>query len=179
MMKRSQVNFFASKSDLEFLQQGIETKHRLQFVEAGLFDVVLQTRTETLLGPNFGIALKGDGNHEITYLVADLATAIQVRAVPQHKGGVKYAIDQQMNPGTIVFRPGGTYGENVLIAGFVGTISDAASSLAIFQLFKREINAQFKGIKSFLVGREAAVLLQKGWRLMNNVESPSLYDLKS
>ena len=37
-MARNQLNFFATKADLESLFRAIESKQQLQFVEGGLFD---------------------------------------------------------------------------------------------------------------------------------------------
>ena len=81
----------------------------------------------------------GDPNQSAGYLVADRRVPIAARAVPQRRGGVKYAIDQVANPKSIVFWPGGVFGENCLIAGEVGTVSDDPSSLELFQSFAKAI----------------------------------------
>jgi hypothetical protein len=175
-MKRYQVNIFATKADLESLLRIIEAKQELQFVRTGLFDVV-QNREVTLFGSNLGIAVSGDNNQEATYLVANRSECIQCRTVPQRSGDIKYAIDQQTNSRTIVFRPSGVFGEGCLIAGYIGTISTDPVAIALFQSFSREIKHQFKKIKSFYVGKEAEALLAKGWRLTSNIKSPLSYDL--
>jgi hypothetical protein len=177
-MKRHQVNFFATKPDLESLLRAIEMKQELQFVRAGLFDVPVQNRILTLLDSNLGIAVNGDNVHEARYLVADRKTVIEIEIVPQYGGGTKYAIgSQKINPKTIVFRPGGVFNERCVIAGQAGTISEEPTSLALLQLFSKEIKRQFDKIKSFFVGKEAGELLDKGWRLTSSVKSPPLYDL--
>jgi hypothetical protein len=169
-MKKCNVNFFATKADLEKLLGVIETKQELQFVRTGLFDVAVQNRVLTLLDSNLGIAAKGDNNQEATYLVANRMESIQIRTVPQHGGGVKYAIDQQANSKTIVFRPGGVFNERCVIVGFAGTISEEPASLSLFRLFAKEIKRQFVKIKSFHVGNEARELMAKGWRLTSSVK---------
>ena len=176
-MKRHQVNFFATKTDLEGLLRVAETKLELQYVRTGLFDDPAQNRVFTLDDSNLGIAVKGDNNQEVAYLIANRAEPIQTRTIPQHGGGTKYAVDQQANPKTIVFRPGGVFHERCVIAGQAGTISDESISLMLFQIFNKEIKRQFHKIKSFYVGNEASELLDKGWRLTSSVKSPPLYDL--
>jgi hypothetical protein len=176
-MKRHHVSFFATKADLERLLRAIEAKLELQFVRTGLFDVPIQNRALTLIDSSLGIAVKGDNNQEATYLIANPMESIQIRAVPQHGGGAKYAVDQQANPKTIVFRPGGAFCGTSIIAGYVGTISEDPTSLTLFQLFSKETKRQFNRIKSFYVGTEAGELLNQGWRLTSSVKSPPLYDL--
>ncbi|MGO8836720.1 MAG: hypothetical protein ACLQQ0_04805 [Limisphaerales bacterium] len=177
-MKRYQVNFFATAADLEALLRVIETKEELQFVRTGLFDVPIQNRLLTLFDADLGIAVKGDNNQEASYLVAYRIDSIQTRTVPQHGGGVKYAIDQQANPKTIVFRPGGVFSDACIIAGHMGTTSEESASLALFKLFSNEIKRQFVKVKSFYAGNKAVELLDKGWRLTGSVNSPPSYDLK-
>ena len=178
-MKRHQIHIFATRADLEALLRAIESKRELQYVRAGLFDLPVLNRLPSLLNDaNLGIALNGDNAQEPRYLVADREVSIEVRTVPQHGGGTKHAIDQQANPRTIVFQPGGVCSESCVIAGSVGTVSEDPVSLALFQLFSKEVKRQFEKIKSFHVGKEAGESLNKGWRLTNGVKSPSLYDLK-
>lgn len=177
-MKRTQINFYATAADLESLLRAIQTEHDIFFVQAGLFESPIQDCRKTLLDSNLGIATKGDSNHEDTYLISESGISIQNRTVPQHGGGIKYAIDQMINPKTLVFRPGGVFGDNIVIAGYVGTVSQDAASTSLFKLFSKEINRQFVKIKSFHVGKEAYECLKNGWRLTTGEKSPPLYDLK-
>ena len=178
-MTKNQLSFFATKDDLESLLRTVESERPLQFVVAGLFDSLNVEPLESLLdAPNLGSVTVGDANHEPGYLVATRGITIEVRPVPQRRGGVKYAVDQLTNPKTIAFRPGGTFGATCLIAGQVGTASDDPSSLELFQLFSKQTRHRFTKIKSFYVGKEAGELLNKGWRLTANAKSPALYDLK-
>ncbi len=178
-MARNQQSFFATKADLESLLREVESKRQLQFVETGLFDSPSVQPVYSLLGaPNLGHLAAGDHNQGPCYLVASREISIDVRPVPQRRGGTKYAVDQQENPKTIAFRPSGVFGENCLIDGQVGTISDDPNSLELFQLFLKEMRRQFTKVKEFYVGKEAGELLDKGWRLTGNAKSPTLYDLK-
>jgi hypothetical protein len=177
-MKRHQIHVFGTNPDLKELLTVIEKERDLQFVRTGLFAVPEQKPLLTLRDSALGVAPEGDSAQEATYLVADRHEPIQIRTVPQHGGAIKYAVDQQLNPKTTVFRPGGIYGDKCVIAGYVGTISEDNISLALFQLFSKEIKRQFEKIESFYVGKRASELLEQGWRLTAGVKSPSLYDLK-
>lgn len=178
-MAKNQLSFFATKADLESLLRPLETERRLQFALAGLFDSPdFQPMPSLLVATNLGKPGVADANQSPAYLVAPCETSIEARPVPQRGGGSKYALDQLANPTAIAFRPGGSCGEQCLIAGQVGTASDHASSLELFHAFTKELRRQFTKIKSFYVGKEAGELLDKGWRLTNNAKSPALYDLK-
>lgn len=178
-MAKNQLSFFATKADLESLLRAVESKQQLQFLVTGLFDSPAVAPMQSLLAVrNLGRMDVGDPNHAAGYLVASRESSIEVRPVPQHRGGVKYAVDQLANPKTIAFRPGGSFGETCLIAGQAGTAYDNPSSLELFHTFSKEVRRQFTKIKSFYVGKEASELLDKGWRLTINAKSPALYDLK-
>jgi len=178
-MARNQQSFFATRADLELLLREVELERQLQFVETGLFDSPRVKPLHSLLDtPSLGRLSVGHRNQGPCYLVASLEIAIVVRPVPQRRGGTKYAVDQQENPKTIAFRPSGAFGENCLIEGQVGTISNDSSSLELIQLFRREMRRQFEKVNEFYVGKEAGELLKKGWRLTANVKSPATYDLK-
>ena len=178
-MATNQLSFFATRADLESVLRTVEAARSLQFVVAGLFDSAeIQSIHSLLKTPSLGIAEFADPNHETRYLVADRDLVIQIREVPQRRGGVKFAIDQQANPRTIGFQAGGQFGEKCLIAGQVGTVSDDQNSLELFRQFFKEFQRQFTRIKSYYIGKEAVELLKNGWRLTSNAKSPSLYDLK-
>jgi hypothetical protein len=176
---KDQLSHFASKADLESLLRAIESRRPLQFVVTGLFDSpVIETIQSLLATSNLGQLDVGDTNQAAGYLVANREIPVEVRRVPQHGGGVKYALDQLSNPTTIALRPGGSFGEMCLISGQVGTASHHPSSLELFHTFGKEVRHQFTKIKSFYVGQEAVELLDKGWRLTSNAKSPALYDLR-
>jgi len=178
-MKKNTLPIFATRNDIDFLLQSIELQQDMQFVRTGMFDqptanIVLTLRKDA----DLGVALYGDQSHEPTYLVGERGCLINVRPVPQHGGGTKYVIDQQINPKTVVFRSGGVFKNQCVIAGYIGTISEDPVSNDLFRLFNKEIKRQFEKIKSYYVGKEAAELLVKGWRLTTSADSPEIYDLK-
>lgn len=172
------IAFFAANEDLKAVAAAIETEQRLKYVLAGLFDTpdlsIAGSAKDVEL---FGIAQKGDQAQERSYLIAPASREINVREVPQRRGGVKYAIDQMQNPASVVIKPGGRYGDIAVISGQVGTAVDDASALELFKSFEREIKRRFSKVKSYYVGPSAKELMDSGARLTASVRSPAEYDL--
>jgi hypothetical protein len=81
--------------------------------------------------PDLGITRHGDTNHEKSYLVADSAVEVKVRAIPQRRGGVLYTVDLELNPTAFAFHPGGRFGDQCVISGFVGTATGNPTSIAL------------------------------------------------
>jgi hypothetical protein len=176
-MPRNQLSFFGVRADLEDLLRSIEANRPLQYVETGTFEDADISSIALLNSADLGRSFTGAASTDRSYLVTSSESPVEVRPVPQKSGDVRYAIDQMSNPQSIVLKPGGTYGDSCVIAGQVGTVSDHPESLDLQRLFEREIRKRFAKVKSYFVGREAADLLKKGWRLTANVKSPALYDL--
>ena len=176
---RKSITFFAANEDLKLVLTAIESEQRLQYVLAGLFDTPeLLTAASVEDIESFGIAQKGDQSQELSYLVADVARQINVRKVPQRRGGVKYAIDQMKNPATVVMRPGGRFGDIAVISGQIGIATGDANASELFRSFEREINRRFSKMKSYYVGPSAKDLMESGVRLTGSIRSPAEYDLK-
>lgn len=172
------TDFFATRRDLEEVLRAVESATALQYVEAGLFEGPPPAAMDSLLAwPDLGVSKHGDQAHEVTFLVAERGARVEVREVPQRRGGVRHAIDQQINPATISLCPGGVFGDAAIIAGSIGTISGDAASRALFRLFDRAIASRFEKIRSYRVGAEAAAMLDAGARLTARVKAPPLYDL--
>ena len=109
----------------------------------------------------------------------DVGAKPKVRQVEQRKGGVKYFLDQLSHPESVVFRPGGVFGESeCIIDGQVGTVSDDKWSVDLYKVLLAEFKKQFTKIKSYYVGENAVERLNRGVRLTANVKSPLEYDLK-
>src|ERR1700682_6507859 len=111
--KSTSYNFFAVPKDLITILQAVESQQSLRYVECGLFD---EAERPVFYGfsslPNLGIAKAGDYKFEPTFLILLPETPLKVRSVPQKRGGIKYAVDQLENTGTVVLKPGGMYGES-------------------------------------------------------------------
>lgn len=178
MSKRS-LRFFATKGDVAPLLQALESSHSLVFARAGLFDSSEVQVMSSIVDKNLGISKHGNSNLDVKYLVAAKGSTFHTRRVQQHSGCIKYAIDQRNNPQSILFQPGGVYNDGCLIGGELGAVSSDEDSVRIFRLFHDQISSRFSKVGSFWVGSEALGLLDKGWRLTMDVNSPESYDLKT
>lgn len=173
------LQIFATGSDMRSLLAAIESQRPLRYVLTGasatpapeFFD-----SSEDL--PNLGLAVVGDQSREPSYLVIDKAEGVEARPVRQRRGGVLYFVDQQLNPRSIVLRPGGVYRQTFIIAGQVGTISANGESQKLIRAFKNDIKKQFSRIKSYYVGHDAALAFDGGMRLTTSTRAPVEYDLK-
>ncbi|MEW6079175.1 MAG: hypothetical protein AB1724_15310 [Thermodesulfobacteriota bacterium] len=166
-MAKNLTPFFATENDLNSLLERVSSKRAIQIIPCGLFDA-------PEIKPSTEVSKLNPGSN---YLVADRNLSVEIRAVPQRKGGEKYAVDQLSNQKTVVLRPGGLVDARCLIAGQIGTTIEETTSLEIYKLFVSELRRQFIKIKSYYVGQEASSLLDKGIRLTANPKSPMTYDL--
>jgi hypothetical protein len=167
-MAKKITPFFATETDLTQVFAKVMATRFLKFVIAGLFDTPDVKSAFALV----------NADPKANYLLADHDTVIEIRKVPQRKGGEKFAIDQLVNPKTIVLRAGGIINGNCLLAGQVGTISESPISLEIYKVVVSEIRKQFIHVKDYYVGEEAYKLLKMGARLTANPNAPTSYDLK-
>ncbi len=174
------ISFFATADDLRPLLVSIESKRELQYVECGLFDEERRSTLSSLASlASLGTAITGDSNRELTYLVCQRSSEVQVRAVAQRRGGTKYAIDQLNNPYTVVFRPGGTYSDTTMISGMVGTVNETPAARELMKMFTEEIRSHFNRVKDYWVGPDAFQRLQGGARLTSSITAPTEFDLKA
>jgi hypothetical protein len=172
---------FATIEDIKSIITPIESSLTIQYHLAGLLDNnKIPFYTSLLNTPNLGYAPSGDWNKVDSYLILPKDETLNVRSVPQRAGGIKFAVDQMINPKSIEIKTGGIWEnkEHVLVAGQVGTISDDPTSTEIFKSFSTTIREQFSKIHEFFVGEHAEAKLDKGWRLVTMAESPIEYDLK-
>jgi hypothetical protein len=170
--------FFATRDDLIFVLQMVEEQYALKYIKCGLFDAadrpVYSSFTEIQY---LGIAVKGDWNFEDNYLVLFSEATVRVRAVPQRRGGIKYAVDQQQNPESITIKPGGRYADSAVIAGIVGTVHHDKRAEELLAAFIKAFKIRFVKAKSYIVGPEALKLLESGFRLAQSIKSPTEFDL--
>jgi hypothetical protein len=176
--KSTVYNFFATNGDLVPALQAVESAYGVSYVECGLFDSGERPVVHSLSSfPRLGLAKAGDFNAEPTFLVLRPEAVLNVREVPQRRGGVKFAVDQLGNPGTIVVKPAGIYDDSAVISGMVGTVHNDNDSKRLMAVFVKALKASFTPVKSYLVGPEAKRLLDAGVRLTKSVASPSEFDL--
>lgn len=159
--------FYATPRDLSSVVRDVSATTPLSFTVAGLFDI------------RAAVLLEDFERHEPlqTYLVLDRGAPVAVRRVPQRRGADKFAVDQLLNPHTVAIRCGGVMGDSRLIAGQLGTTAEGGRSAELYALLVKSMKRQFEKIRSYLVGPEAARLLDQGWHLAPTERSPPEYDL--
>ncbi len=179
-MKSKQLIFFSLLEDIENIIQDLESTIDIQYYKTGLLDKTNIPVYNSLFDvPNIGYALSGDWNKIDIYLIVKKTTSLNIEAVPQRAGGIKFAVDQGNNPKSIELKLGGIYKEkeNVIVAGRVATISEDSDSLELFKLLSIKIKKEFKKIGAFYVGKSAGQKLKDGWRLVTNEKLRREYDL--
>jgi hypothetical protein len=150
----------------------------LQYVLCGLFDSPALTVYGSLLDvEGLGIATRPDDITGPRFLVANAFRHITVEPVPQRRGGIKYAVDQGSNPGTIAILPGGVYQETSLLAGNIGTVADDDEAVSLFADFSRVVTKGFTKVRAYRVGAEALALARQGVRLTADARSSKEYDI--
>jgi hypothetical protein len=177
-MKTRQLPFFATHDDIVDVIRAVESSVNLKYVRTGLVETdhpAIYFKGEEI--PSLGTAKYGDQNAEDDYLVLRSEEPVLSRAIAQTSGGVKYAFDQLRNPRSVVFRPGGRLDDRAIIAGRTGTASIDSDALALQNVFESAIKNSFSRIKSFWVGPEAQLCLDRGVRLTSALGSSLIYDL--
>jgi hypothetical protein len=172
-------HFFATADDLLPVFDLVDRKLRLAYTLTGLHEssrlctvakgADIPTLRDVMEAPN-AIACP-------SYLVTLEGATVHVREVPQQSGGIRYAIDQFINPDSITFSHGGFFSPEILLYGRVGTVSDSAVAKKMFRAFSSPIAKEFERVKAFWVGPQANELLRKGCRLTMGANSPKEYDL--
>jgi len=113
-----------------------------------------------------------------TFLVSKRDAPISVRSVT---GGAvdRFAVDQLINPDTVIFTPGGIWNDDeILLSGRVGTVSNSLVSQELMNKFRSAITRHFTRINAFWVGARALALFEGGARLTGSVQSPQKFDLR-
>jgi hypothetical protein len=178
-MAKNQITFFATTMDIVSVLSALEVIEPLRYAKAGLFNT---SRPQDHLSyadiPDFGRTNHPNAVGNPMYLLTDPAVQIKVRNVPQQSGGVLFAIDQLDNPDSIVLRPGGRYGNDVILCGMIGTVSESAESKRLFALAAKVFRNHFTKQQEFLLGPEARVAWNAGMRLTIGASSPLEFDLK-
>jgi hypothetical protein len=170
--------FYATASDMEPGLAKIEQSTPLEYVRAGMFHSKDVARYASALAiPHFGVSQTGRlAAADHNYIVVPKGASIVVQEVPQRRGGIRYVIDHRENP-SVVFRPGGMFGKDCLIAGELGTPRADEVSLAIWKLFSRHFFREFVKIGLYRVGPEALRLLHAGLRLSPDIKWSRVTDL--
>ncbi len=174
--------FHVFPEDIKPIIEEIENEFDIKYYAAGLFDSKeIITYNSLSEDPNLGFARSGDWNDIDEYLIKPKKEVLDIRKVPQRKGGTKYAVDQSINSKSIEIKIGGIYPdkEKVNVAGRVSTISEDPFSKALYKSFSLKIKKRFKRIEAFYIGPKAEEKLKEGWRMVTNEKMSTDFDLVS
>jgi hypothetical protein len=167
------IQFFATNSDLRSVLEAVEGHCRIQYIECGLFDVADRPVFATFsLRPTDYAPGSAD-----CFLVFSQEGTCKIRTVAQRRGEPKYAVDQMVNPGTVVLKPGVEMNDSALVAGTMGTIHDDNTSSMLMRIFAAEVKRRFQRIKDYWVGPQAKTRFDSGARLTHSLTAPPEYDL--
>ena len=176
-MTGKQTMFFSVLEDIEPILKDIEADHKLEYFKYELSDNKdIPHYTSLFEVPNLGFTKFVDWNKIDSYFVVPKDIKLNIREVPQRRGGIKYIFDS--NKESIHLKIGGMVleKENIIVAGRVSTISYDETSLHLYKLFSSKIKKNFKYIDHFYVGKNAEEKLKSGWRLTTGLREE--YDLK-
>ena len=98
-----QILFFCTETDLKEAIDKIEKSTDLTYHRAGLREKHELLSLDSLLSTAVGIAEADDNNHCAGYIVVSRKDKVEIREVPHRAGGIRYAVDQQVNPHSIYF----------------------------------------------------------------------------
>lgn len=169
--------FYATRNDLVNWLRAVSSRRELAVTEFGTFEEPTVRSLPLEQAQQLGVSESGNHLTDRTYLIHGVSEPINVREVPQRRGGLRYSVDQQVNPHTVGLKAGGTYRENVVISGQLGLGTGDPRSDELAAILLREMKKRFTKIKSYYVGAEAESLLDAGVRLTINEAAPKQYDL--
>jgi hypothetical protein len=172
--------FYATARDLTPVLTLLEARKKLQYTPMRHVET---NRPQIYFSfvdiPDFGRTYDSTTVHNPAYLVGLKGTVVQVETIYPRLGGVSFSIGQQLNEDTVVLRPGGMYGDGVLLYGAIGTVSESAASMELYDFMVEPYLARFARVREFFLGPEALGLWKSGVRLTTAASSRKDFDLKS
>jgi len=173
-----QIHFYATREDLEPVILGIEAASSFRYARTGMHPSrIFQEYGSALEIPSLGRATGDQATSCEAYLVVPKDEKIAVREICQKTGDTRYAVDQLVNPRSVVFQSGGVRDGRVIIYGRVATTAQSEESKEIFSLFRKWLKKKFQKRGAFYVGPMAMLMKEEGFRLTMAEQSPKEYDL--
>ena len=180
MSKSRSLQLFCAYGDLVSVFGDVEASVDLSYTRTGLF---AEAKRPTFRSgkelPDLGISQAGETSREPSYLVWRAGVSPIVRPVAQKAGGTLYAVDQSLNPSSIVLKPGGVYADQCVIAGQLGTICEDEESVELYGKFATAIQDRCQRIGAYWLGPEAVSLLRAGRRLTIGINASTALDLRA
>ena len=179
-MKSLNLHLFATRNDLVAGLRSIDKLLHLRYALSGAFESSDVPVYSTLLEcDNLGTANADNKALCDNFLVVFAETDIVVREVPQQNGGLKFFVDQRVNPVSICFQPGGTFGDDCIICGRIASISRHRDAVVLFKDFCKLVCKGFTKHQEYFVGPEAYSQCKAGKRLItNHIDEGVEYDLR-
>jgi hypothetical protein len=175
----AQRHFYATADDLLPVFQDVEQRHTVVYSLMGSFEspqlaavhsgAILPTLREPLADSNLVSCPD--------YLVTMHGTEVHVERRPQTKGGVRYLVDQLLNPDSVTLSHGGFFSDDVLLYGRVATVSKTKVAAQLHKAFCSSIAKRFTRVRAFYVGPNAIERWKHGCRLTIGANSPREADL--
>jgi len=178
-MNNKQIFFYGLKEDFIEIFKSVESSFNIKYAQAGLFDdkVSVSSVRSLVTSDDIDDVEYGDWNNNKKYLLLPKENDIQIRSIPQKKGGIKYAVDQMKNEDSVVFYIGGIYKDNAVIASKIATISNTEFTKSILKYLTAYIKKNFDNINGFYVSPKALKESEKGLRLTTDINASLDYDL--
>jgi hypothetical protein len=172
------MRFFATRGDLIPIIVEVERGTRFRYVQYGVYENRVFPEFRSGLDiPDLGQANNDSAVAYHKYLVIPLEAEVAVREMDRRVGGIGYFIDQLENPISVVFAPGGLFGNAVLLCGGIDTVSQGNEAQSMKRKFEYRMKKNFSKRGAYYVGSEAEQLRQQGFRLAGAVQSPRNLDL--
>ena len=179
IVRANQTIFYAAANDMSDLLAALEAAQDVQYTRTGLFaerePVTVRSFRDL---PGFGIATRPNATANPGYLLSLRGESLESTEIPQKTGGVLFSVGQSANPNTIHLRPGGRYGQDILLNGTVGTVATSQQALILYSIVSKLIRKKFTPVNEYLVGPEALEAWNAGARLTIAVQSPPEFNLR-
>jgi hypothetical protein len=172
------IQFYALDEDIISIIEAVERDGPLKYVRVG--NDVSDRFPEFYRGldiPNLGKADRDTGSIWEAYIVGAAEFPIEVRGIQAAGGAQRYCVDQVCNPDTVVFRPAGLWGDDIVLNGQVGTASQSLASQALMRRFSAAFSRHFTKVRAYRVGPQAFDLYKAGKRLTISAQSSRDFDL--
>jgi len=172
-MKGNRIMYFSNSNNLKSILTTFVNNFDVDFIETGLFDTkdFSRKKIEEIVAPNVPF---GDWVHNDRYLIIEKDNPVFIREVPQRRGGMKYAIDGNKNPDSLLIVIGGAFDENTIIAGEIFMSSKTDFTTKSFGFFNGVFKKNFLFKKGWFISNE----ISNDVRLTTCISSPSSSDMK-
>ncbi len=179
-MAAKRIFIYATFNDLVEVLTCIDKDLNVKYYKSGLLNFEEIKEYNSLISCNeifkakFGESIMCD-----SFIIVDKNSEVGIREVAQYKNGIKYAIDQKINPFSVVLRPGGIFDEaRGVIEGEISTMHLNDISIDLFGRVASCFKKKLKKKGRYYIGEEAFKLYQDGWRLTQSIKLAADYDFK-